>query len=397
MSIPQQVDNTARRRASDSAQRAGLLPHQRAASYSYLKNMLDNIADPIFVKDASHRWIDGNKAFWSLMGGPPENFLGKTDHDFFPKEEADHFWKMDDEVFRNRMPTITEEFLTDHQGKRHVLSTTKTVFENDDGELVLVGTIRDITAQKELEELEDQRMKAEFYRQLEQKVRELQESNYELNRFAWVASHDLQEPLRTIIIYLELLQHRYAEKLDDRAREYIDTVVDSTGRLQKLVDDLLVHARVEKVADFVDVDLEHVLGTVRWDLQAALIENNADMHIGRLPTVKGDPVLLAQVLQNLITNALKFKATEARPRIDVDCAKSEGYWLCTVKDNGIGIEPEYLQTIFGFFTRLHPQSVYPGSGIGLATCKKIIELHGGRIWAESHPGQGSIFYFALPA
>ncbi len=370
--------------------------NREEASYRYLKNMIDNIADPIFVKDRQHRWIDGNKAFWALMGGLPEKFLGKSDYDFFSKEEADVFWDRDDRVFNTGKADINEEFLTDHQGRRHVLLTTKTVFLNEKNEPVLVGVIRDITAQKELEEMEEQRLKAAFYKQLEAKVRELQETNYELSRFAWVASHDLQEPLRTAVINLELLAQHCGGKLDEHAREYIHTAVENTHRLQRLVEDLLVHARVEKVTEFESVDLNQVLRTVIEDLQAAIQESQAEIMAAALPTVQGDVVLLSRIFQNLLSNAMKFRQKGECPRIRIDCKRKEEEWVISVKDNGIGIDPAYHQRIFGFFERLHPKSRYPGSGIGLATCKKIVNLHGGNIWVESAPSEGSTFFFTLP-
>lgn len=236
-----------------------------------------------------------------------------------------------------------------------------------------------------------------LYGELTRKVQTLEESNYELNRFAWVASHDLQEPLRTIVTQVQLLEQRYGDKLDIRGKNYINRATQGASRLQQLIGDLLVHAQLQKVKNFRPLALENVLENVLNDLNTLIKNSGATIHSETLPWVWGDPVLLERLLQNLLTNAIKFQKQELPPRVQITAAQDDKHWRIGVADNGIGIESTYLERIFGLFQRLHSQDMYPGSGIGLATCKKVVELHEGRIWAESVPGEGSTFYFILPS
>jgi PAS domain S-box-containing protein len=226
---------------------------------------------------------------------------------------------------------------------------------------------------------------------------ELRRSNEELERFAYVASHDLQEPLRTVSSYVQLLSRRYRDRLDSDATDFIDFAVGGARRMQQLIEDLLAFSRVgTRGAPLVPTDMQAVLEGTLASLHAALEESRATVTADSLPVVVADAGQLAQLLTNLIGNALKFRA-DAPPRAHVGAERNGRLWTISVQDNGIGISPEYFERIFVIFQRLHSQEEYAGTGVGLAICKKIVERHGGRIWVESTPGQGARFSFTLPA
>jgi two-component system, sensor histidine kinase and response regulator len=225
---------------------------------------------------------------------------------------------------------------------------------------------------------------------------ELARSNRDLEQFAYVASHDLQEPLRMIAAYTELLGERYRGQLDANADKYIGYVVDGAKRMQALIEAILSFSRVGREGlQLQNTDCNLLVETAKKNLEAAIAESGASVSHDRLPVVVADTQLLAQVFQNLIGNALKFRG-QAPPRIRLAARKQNQEWTFSVADNGIGIAPEHAQTIFAIFKRLHTHAEYPGSGIGLSICKKIVEQHGGRIWVESEPGKGSTFHFVLP-
>ncbi len=229
-----------------------------------------------------------------------------------------------------------------------------------------------------------------------QLITELEHSNKELEQFAYVASHDLQEPLRMVSSYTELLERRYGDKLDDKAREFIGYAVDGAVRMQRLINDLLEFSRVSTRGKALQpVDVTRVLGTVRANLSVAIQDAGALVTNDDLPTVMADETQLVQLLQNLIGNAIKFRGRD-RPHVHVGAQATATEWVFAVRDNGIGIAPEYFERIFVIFQRLHARDEYPGTGIGLAVCRRILDRHGGRIWVESEPGHGSTFYFALP-
>jgi signal transduction histidine kinase len=230
---------------------------------------------------------------------------------------------------------------------------------------------------------------------------DLRRSNAELEQFAYVASHDLQEPLRKVASFCQLLQQRYGGQLDDRADQYIGFAVDGARRMQDLINDLLAFSRVGRMEQpHVDVDCGVLFDRVRADLSRAIEESGATVEVdGALPTVHGDASLLRLVFQNLVANAIKFRADEA-PRVTLSAERDGECWRFRCTDNGIGIDPEYAERIFVLFQRLHPRTQYEGTGIGLAMCRKIVEYHGGSMWLDADAtalGGGSTFYFTLPA
>jgi len=242
---------------------------------------------------------------------------------------------------------------------------------------------------------EQERLKA--MEKLKRTTLELERSNTELQQFAYVASHDLTEPLRMVVSYLELLTGRAREKLGDEEREFIGYAVDGARRMQTLIQDLLAYARVDtRGRPLEPTDCERVLESVLSNLKVAIEESHTVIEHGRLPTVQGDTVQLTQVFQNLIGNAIKFHGKDP-PRIQIGAKRENEEWVFHIKDNGIGIDPKNFSRIFVLFQRLHTRREYPGTGMGLAICKKIIERHGGRIWAASKLGEGTTFFFTIPA
>ena len=223
----------------------------------------------------------------------------------------------------------------------------------------------------------------------------LKRSNSELEQFAYVASHDLQEPLRMITSYTQLLEQRYKGKLDKDADEFIGYAVDGANRMRGLIDDLLTYSRVSRLGKpFESTDVESTLDIALLNLKASITENHAVVTHDKLPVVMADGGQLVQLLQNLIGNAIKFHGKEP-PRVHVSSHDKRTEYVFSIRDNGIGISPEYYDRLFKIFQRLHTREEYPGSGIGLAVCKRIVERHGGRIWIESQVGKGSIIYFTL--
>jgi two-component system, chemotaxis family, sensor kinase Cph1 len=229
---------------------------------------------------------------------------------------------------------------------------------------------------------------------------ELKRSNAELEQFAYVASHDLQEPLRMVASYTQLLGRRYEARFDSDAREFMAYIVDGASRMKQLIEDLLAYSRVgTKGQEFAAVSSEAALRRALFNLRTATEEAGAAVTYDAMPMVHADESQVAQLFQNLIGNALKFRSASV-PRIHVHAKEERGEWQFEVRDNGIGIEPQYFERIFMVFQRLHNKGEYPGTGIGLAICKKVVERHGGRIWVESRLAQdanhGSSFYFTLP-
>ncbi len=238
---------------------------------------------------------------------------------------------------------------------------------------------------------------AELHAQVTLQADELARSNRELEQFAYVASHDLQEPLRMVSSYVELLGRRYSGKLDERADKYIYFAVDGATRMQRLITDLLAYSRVgTQGVDLAPTDTAPVVEEALSNLEVALANSDARVVYPDLPRVTADSSQLVQLFQNLIGNALKFKG-EQRPRVEVRAERDGSYWLFSVRDNGVGFDQKYADRVFGVFKRLHRNSEIAGTGIGLAICQRIIDRHGGRIWAESKPGSGATFYFTLPA
>ncbi|MFQ5979962.1 MAG: ATP-binding protein [Candidatus Heimdallarchaeota archaeon] len=238
--------------------------------------------------------------------------------------------------------------------------------------------------------------RTDLERKVEQRTAELARSNADLQQFAYVASHDLQEPLRMVSSFLELLEEEYEDKLDSNAAEYIGFAVDGAQRMQNMINDLLDYSRVgTRTKNPTPTNCDSVLKTVTTNLLVVIEEKQAKITHDPLPTVIVDEMQFIQLFQNLIANALKFHGDDL-PRVHISARKGPKEWLFSVRDNGIGMDPIYFERVFVIFQRLHDRNDYPGTGIGLALCKRIVEEHGGQIWVESKPDKGSTFYFSIP-
>jgi light-regulated signal transduction histidine kinase (bacteriophytochrome) len=248
-------------------------------------------------------------------------------------------------------------------------------------------------------ELGEARMRRERRRageQLKSNSEELARSNAELEQFAYVVSHDLQEPLRLVAGYMRLLAERYSDQLDKDAQEFIAYAADAAARMKGMITDLLAYSRTGKNGrEIVAVDCEAALDQACADLRAAITESAAEISHGPLPTVPGDAAQFTHLFQNLIGNAIKFRS-QAPPRIHVSAELNGQEWVFSVRDNGIGLDTQFADRIFMVFQRLHAREQYPGTGIGLAIARKIVEHRGGRIWVESEPGKGATFHFTIP-
>jgi light-regulated signal transduction histidine kinase (bacteriophytochrome) len=264
------------------------------------------------------------------------------------------------------------------------LSVSKVVLK-DRGVSVYSGIIRDITERKRAEN-EQERL-----------IERLNKSNEELGRFAYVASHDLKEPLRMVTNFTALLEKKYNNSLDEKAHEYIAFAREGGERMQLLVDNLLEYARAGAEDERIErVNCEQVLQIVKENLVLQITESNAEIIAGPLPIIRANAVRMTMVLQNLIGNAIKYQSKDSAPKIEIKAIEEWDSWLFSIQDNGIGIKEEYLQKIFEPFKRLHTKETYRGTGIGLAITLKIVENWGGKIWAESQLGKGTIFKFRIP-
>jgi PAS domain S-box-containing protein len=349
----------------------------------YNRSLIEASLDPLVTIGHDGKITDVNEATEQVTGYSRDELIGTDFMDYFTEPEKAKIGYQ--EVFK-------EGFVSDYAleirhrngNKTHVLYNAS-IYKDESGEAIgIFAAARDITERKKAEEL------------LKLKLEELRRSNEELEQFAYVSSHDLQEPLRMISSYLQLLQRRYQGKIDDKADKYIYYAVDGAARMQTLINDLLEFSRVTTKAEKPEpTDSESVLNQVLSNLELYIKENRATVSHDSLPEIMADSTQLAQVFQNLIINGIKFHSEEA-PKIYISAEKKASEWQFSVQDNGIGIDPQYSERIFEVFKRLHNKEDYPGTGIGLAVCKKIVERHGGRIWVESELGKGSTFYFTLP-
>jgi PAS domain S-box-containing protein len=384
----------------------------------------EKAADMIAVVNTSGHRVYNSPSYERIMGYSPEELGATSSFEQIHPDDREKIKAAAAEASRSGVGQRIEYRMRHKDGSWRVLeSTASTILDAEGSVDKLVIVNRDITDRKRaetalqeykihLEELVATRT-TELIRanellqrdiiernwaqqELTSKLEELARSNADLEQFAYVASHDLQEPLRMVISYTQLLARRYQGKLDATADEFIGFAVDGASRMQQLIQDLLSYSRLTtrgKALQFTQTGA--ACNTALENLRESIKNSNAEVSVGPLPTVHADATQLAQLFQNLIGNAIKYR-NKRKPEIRVDARPNGNEWIFSVQDNGIGIEPQYFERIFQMFQRLHTRKDYSGTGIGLAICRKIAERHGGKIWVESYPGQGSTFLFSIP-
>jgi PAS domain S-box-containing protein len=351
------------------------------------RTILENIEDGYYQADLTGNLTFFNDSMCRISGISREELMGMNNRQYTDQENAKKVYQAFNNVYRTGEPRRECDWeIIRKDGSKGYVEASITLQKDSSGKPIgFRGMVRDITERKRAEEA------------LKEKTEELGRSNRDLEQFAYVASHDLQEPLRMVTSYVQLLAKRYKGKLDSDADEFISFALDGSLRMRKLINDLLTYSRVgTREKELKPTDCKTVLNQSLNNLKVAIEENGVVVTHDPLPTVMVDNPQWVQLFQNLIGNAIKFRGNEP-PRVHVSASPNGNGWIFSVRDNGIGIAPEYAESIFTIFKRLHGRQDYPGTGIGLAICKKIVERHGGRIWVESEVQKGTIFYFTLPA
>ncbi len=373
-------ERTAELRAANEALQTEIAERGREKRFS--DAIIDTLPGIFYLFDQNARFLRWNVNFERVSGYSGAEVAQMSPLDFFEGADREHVHERITQVFRDGQATAQADFISkDGTRTPHFFTGQQVVVAN---QVCLIGMGIDITERKLAEDA------------LQKRTAELARSNADLEQFAYVASHDLQEPLRAVASYTQLLARRYEHRLDGDARRFIERTTAAVGRMQALIRDLLAYSRVGTRGEtFGPTDCEQALREALENLQAAVAETDATVTYDRLPVIAADALQLRQLLQNLIGNALKFRG-ERPPAVHISARRVDRVWRFSVRDNGIGIEPEYAERIFVIFQRLHSRRTYPGTGVGLAICKKIVERHGGRIWVESRLGEGTTFSFELP-
>ncbi|GAB0058122.1 Adaptive-response sensory-kinase SasA [Candidatus Magnetaquicoccaceae bacterium FCR-1] len=358
--------------------------------------LIESANDAIFIADAKTGIIlDANPMAGELVGRPVTDLIGTHQTELHPEREREHYAKLFQSQIQKGSGLVTGILVVRQDGSEVPVEIRAAVTDLGDQQVIL-GIFRDVTERIRLEQRQ-QALNLELEQRVEERTRELNRSNLDLQQFAYVASHDLQEPLRLIAGFVQLLEKRYRGRLDDQADKYIASAIDGVNHMQSLIQNLLGYARVTNTPrELVEIDLNEVLAQTLQNLETLIHDTAAVVSHDPLPKLRADPILMGQLLQNMLGNALKFRG-EDPPRIHLGATRKTGLWEISIADNGIGIEPRHQERIFLIFQKLHSRARYEGTGIGLALCRRIVELHGGQIRVESTPGRGSTFCFTIPS
>lgn len=342
----------------------------------------------------SGHFLRVNPGLCKILGYEESELLQMNCYDITYPEDVDLHSEPMQQLLMGKIPNFSLEkrLICKKQLIRWVNATVSLVRDIEGNPDYLIAAIEDISERKLAQEQLQTSLKAQTHY-----AEELARSNAELEQFAYVASHDLQAPLATIASYAQLLENRYQDNLDAASNKFISKIISGSMRMQTLIDDLLEYSRVgRKNKPFEVIDCNQVFAEACANLQLAIRKNQAVITHNNLPEIMADFSQMVQLFQNLIGNGIKYRRLEDIPVVHISASLSENLWLFSVQDNGIGIAPQHQSRIFQIFQRLHTEKEYPGTGIGLAICQKIVERHGGRIWVESQPEIGTIFYFTLP-
>jgi PAS domain S-box-containing protein len=350
-----------------------------------LDSVFEGTTDFIYVRDLEHHFALANSATAKLFGRSVKELLGRSMRELLPKSSFDAVAQSDQEVVRTGATCTVDEVAEIEGIQRHFLTTKSPYRDAEQRTIGTIGISREITERKRSED------------RLAKTMAELKRSNDELQQFAYVASHDLQEPLRMVASYTQLLAKRYKGQLDSDADEFISYAVDGSNRMQRMIQDLLAYSRAGTNGSALrKISSDDSLNAAIANLRGAVEDSGAIVTHDPLPAITTNDTQLTQVFQNLVGNAIKYRGARV-PNVHVSAARNGGgEWIFSVRDNGLGIDSQYFEKIFVLFQRLHGREEFKGTGIGLTICKKIVERLGGRIWVESRPGIGSTFYFALP-
>ncbi len=354
---------------------------------TFFRSMVDHVPIGISRTDLTGRFVFVNDAFCQMFGVPADDLLGRSTMDIIPRPLAEKTAADDRRVVETRQ-ALEQIELVETNEREQFMKVIRTPVEDARGQIIGIQAVwLDVTELKTAQHV------------LERHTKNLERTNVDLKQFAYVASHDLQEPLRAVSSYCQLLEKQYADKIDERGQRWLEFVTGGAKRMQTLVRDLLTYASVDNKAQtesWITVNCQDACQHAVANLSLVIQESQAQISIGKLPSVWANATQIELLFQNLIANAIKFR-DEQTPKISISAQQQEKHFRFAVQDNGIGIKPEFHERVFEIFKRLESREQYSGTGIGLAICKRIVERFGGKIWIESERGHGCTFFFTLPS